>query len=444
VRAIVVGAGIAGLAAGYRLQQAGFEVRVLEAADYPGGRMSTVHRDGFVIDQGASLLSRRYREMARLAAEVGVADQLSGTHDEMGFYRDGTIHRVRAHSQLDLVRTGLLSLRSKLEAGKLLLDAARVARRVDTGDMSKVAGLDGETLRQYADRRVTAEVRDFVIDPTIRSLYGGTLDELCSMELMFLIKNFLGTGLVNAERGIDFLVRALADRLDVQLSAAVTGVEESATGVSVSWERPGEDGHIEQADVCVIAVTAHAMSRIYPQLSAEQRDIIAGLQYSTLWSISLAVDAAPAETAVFVQVPTSEHPDMTTAVFEHNKCPGRAPNGKGLLNSLWLTEWYEKHSHLDDEAVATESIKGLNLLLPGIENHVEFFHVSRWKPGLLMGRPGTWSALARFHSLVPAGTRVRFAGDYLGGSTTNSALVSGERAAQVLAGRFGEPGTRAA
>jgi oxygen-dependent protoporphyrinogen oxidase len=437
MKAVVVGAGIAGLTAGYRLSQAGYEVRVLEAAGNVGGRMSTVHREGFVIDQGASLLSRRYREMARLAAEVGVADQLSNTHDEIGVYRDGRIHRMHAHSQWDMVRSGLMSVRSKLEAAKLLLDARRLAKRIDTGDMSKAAGLDTETLRQYADRRVNAEVRDFVIDPTIRSLYGGTMDELCSMELMFLIQNFLGTGLMNSERGIDFLVRALADRLDVQRNAAVTCVEEDVTGVMVTWERAGEDEHVERADICVIAVTAHTMARLYPQLTAEQREIITGLEYSTLWSISLAVDTVPNETAVFVQVPTSEHPDMTTAVFEHNKAPNRAPEGKGLLNSLWLTEWYEKRSHLDDEAVARASIEGLNLLLPGIEDHVEFCHVSRWKPGLLMGKPGTWSALARFHSLVPEATRVRFAGDYLGGSTTNSALVSGERAARALADRFG-------
>jgi oxygen-dependent protoporphyrinogen oxidase len=437
VKAIVVGAGIAGLAAGYRLQEAGFQVRVLEAEAIVGGRMSTVHRHGFVLDQGASLLSRRYREMRRLAAEVGVADQLEITHDEMGFYRDGKVHRVRAHSRLDMVRTGLISLRSKAEAAKLLIDARRMAKQLDTGDLSKAAGLDSETLREYADRRMNAEVRDFIIDPSIRSLYGGTLDEMSSVELAFLIQNFLGARLMNSRRGIGFLAEALAQRLDVQLNAAVTGIERGRGGVTVAWERAGEPSRVEPADVCVVAVTAHTMARIYPQLEPAQREIITGLQYSTLWSISLAVDTVPAETAVFVQVPTSEHPDMTTVVYEHNKAPGRAPKGKGLINSLWLTEWYEKNSHLTDEEVVTEAIKGIDLLLPGVGDHLLFHHINRWKPALLMGRPGTWTALARFHSLTPEDTRVRFAGDYLGGSTTNSALVSGERAAKLLASRFG-------
>lgn len=436
MRAIVVGAGIAGLAAGYRLQKSGCTVTVLEAEHIVGGRMSSVRRDGYIIDRAASLLSGRYREMQRLADEVGVGDQLQITHDEMGFYRDGRVHRVRAHSQMDMVRTELLSMKSKLKASRLVLDARLMGRKLDTGNMSKAAGLDNETLRQYADRRLNPEIRDYIIDPTIRSLYGGRLEELCSVEIAFLIKNFLGAKLMNSVSGIDFLAQGLAEQLDVQLGARVTGIEEDANRVRISWERRGESEHIEDADICVVAVTAHAMAAMYPQLMTEQQEIIAALEYSTLWSISLGVDPAPSETAVFVQIPTVEHPDMTTAVFEHNKAPGRAPSGKGLLNSLWLTDWYERHSHLDDEAVAQASVKGLEMLLPNLENNVEFYHVSRWKPGLLKGTPGTWTSLARFHSLTPAKTRIRLAGDYLGGSTTNSALVSGERAASKLLEQF--------
>jgi len=40
-RIVVIGAGIAGLAAAFRLQQAGANVLVLEGTDQPGGRMTT-------------------------------------------------------------------------------------------------------------------------------------------------------------------------------------------------------------------------------------------------------------------------------------------------------------------------------------------------------------------------------------------------------------------
>ena len=56
--AVVIGAGIAGVAAAEALLQAGFEVTVLEAGDQVGGRMCTknvqVGGQDFAFDQGAS------------------------------------------------------------------------------------------------------------------------------------------------------------------------------------------------------------------------------------------------------------------------------------------------------------------------------------------------------------------------------------------------------
>jgi oxygen-dependent protoporphyrinogen oxidase len=336
------------------------------------------------------------------------------------------------HSQADMLTTKLISWRAKLSAARMLLDAHRVAKNLDVADMSTAAGLDGESVQQYADRRVTTELRDWLIDPTMRALIQAPMGDVASTELFFMLEKFLGAGLMNSVDGIDFLVRALAARLEVVLGARATSVEERGDGVTVTWEQDGHDEQTDSVDVCVIALTARDMARIYPQLDDERRAIVGGLEYSALWSVALGVDPCPAETSVFVQIPTREHPDMACAVFEHNKVPGRAPKGKGLLNSYWLTDWYNKHDHLDDESVAAETAKGLSLVIPGVQEHVEFFHVTRWNPGLLVGSPGTWTALARFHAMTPPTGRIQLAGDYLGGSTTNSALASGERAAQIL------------
>ena len=48
-RIVVIGTGIAGLAAAFRLQQAGANVLVLEGIDRPGGRLTTDTVDGYVI-----------------------------------------------------------------------------------------------------------------------------------------------------------------------------------------------------------------------------------------------------------------------------------------------------------------------------------------------------------------------------------------------------------
>jgi len=62
--AIVVGAGVGGLAAAGRLARAGFQVTILEKTDRPGGRFSVIRRDGFSFDTGPTLLlmPEYYRE----------------------------------------------------------------------------------------------------------------------------------------------------------------------------------------------------------------------------------------------------------------------------------------------------------------------------------------------------------------------------------------------
>src|SRR5262249_59903220 len=54
VEAVVVGAGIAGLAAALELQSAGCDVFVADPSDRPGGVMRTDHRKGYVVESGPS------------------------------------------------------------------------------------------------------------------------------------------------------------------------------------------------------------------------------------------------------------------------------------------------------------------------------------------------------------------------------------------------------
>lgn len=56
-QAIVIGAGIGGLAMGIRLQSLGFDTTILEALDAPGGRAYVRHMDGFTFDMGPTVIT---------------------------------------------------------------------------------------------------------------------------------------------------------------------------------------------------------------------------------------------------------------------------------------------------------------------------------------------------------------------------------------------------
>ena len=63
---VVVGAGLAGLAAARQLAIYGADVAVVEAADQVGGRVRTDHVDGFTLDRGFQLYNPAYPEAARV------------------------------------------------------------------------------------------------------------------------------------------------------------------------------------------------------------------------------------------------------------------------------------------------------------------------------------------------------------------------------------------
>ena len=63
---IVVGAGIAGLTAAYSLKEQGISVKVIDAADRVGGRMTSDELNGHVVDRGAQFLSSEYSIIAGL------------------------------------------------------------------------------------------------------------------------------------------------------------------------------------------------------------------------------------------------------------------------------------------------------------------------------------------------------------------------------------------
>jgi monoamine oxidase len=72
---IIVGAGLAGLSAGYEVTQAGHEVTILEARSRPGGRVHTLHdpfTDGLYAEAGASRIPDHHHFTLEYAALFGL------------------------------------------------------------------------------------------------------------------------------------------------------------------------------------------------------------------------------------------------------------------------------------------------------------------------------------------------------------------------------------
>src|SRR5215212_677371 len=69
---VIVGSGLAGMAAAYRLAKAGRRVRVLEAGPVLGGRTSSWVEGGMPVDSGLHKFLGIYRALPALLRDVGI------------------------------------------------------------------------------------------------------------------------------------------------------------------------------------------------------------------------------------------------------------------------------------------------------------------------------------------------------------------------------------
>ena len=119
-KAIIIGAGIAGIATAIRLAKKGYAVQVFEANDYPGGKLTEVQRDGFRFDAGPSLFTMP-QYVTELFALCGKNPEQYFNYQELDvlcnyFYEDGT----RLSSYTDVERfAAQVSKISAADAAKL-------------------------------------------------------------------------------------------------------------------------------------------------------------------------------------------------------------------------------------------------------------------------------------------------------------------------------------
>jgi oxygen-dependent protoporphyrinogen oxidase len=435
-RVIVVGAGVCGLSAAYRLQQRGFDVTVLEAEDFVGGKTAATRRDGFILNRGATVLGASYDAMFAIAKEIGVYSEVVKVKPTVGIVRDGEVHWLRGEglgALVDFVRTPLLSGKSKRLLRRAALDAFRARKKAGYDQPALRAELDTESVAEYCDRRLNAEICDHLLAPLMGGLFVVDGKKMSVADLFFSLAKFLGGGMRGYRGGIDFFARALAERLHVETSARVTLVERGETDARVVWTQDGVE-HDERVAGVVTTMTAKLLPAIYPGLDPHiQGILLEGLLSANFFSARFALSRRPDTDALIVAVPSGELGGLGTVIYEHNVSPGAAPAGKGVLGTIFYHEWVTPRLGLSDDELLEQMLPSIDRVVPGIAGMVEFAEITRWEPAALRSEPGMHKLIAEVDARIDPTHRVQLAGDYLTIPSINGSVVTGEVAAARLA-----------
>jgi protoporphyrinogen/coproporphyrinogen III oxidase len=435
--AIVIGAGLAGLSAGYRLRQAGFDVTVLEKRDRVGGRVLTLRRDGFVIDAGPDAMTESYRNYRALATELGLGDQFVASSPVIGLVRNGKVIDIDTRKMIAAIFTGALSWSAKLRFVWGLFKHRKLFAGVDSFRLVESASFDSDTenAEAFSVRAFGREITDYVIDPLMRLVVGSGAAQASRLGVLGGLVNW-SVPLMNIKGGLDTLPLALAQRLKVMTGVEVEQVVESTTefvtGVDVSYRDAQGNAQSLHADVCVIAATHDAAEKMYPRL----RDVVPGysdkLKYIRLVSVSLAYTAPTQSKAYVVQVPTVESQDILLIFMQHNKAPDRAPPGQSLMTIYTDSLVMDKFMQMPDADVTAWARGEIERLFPELAGDFHFCSISRWPITGYLANPGFWRRTKDLLHAIPETSRVQIAGDLFGAGSMESAVTWGEHAARQL------------
>jgi oxygen-dependent protoporphyrinogen oxidase len=432
---IVVGGGPSGLAAAFRLQQAGHRVRVFEASERAGSTLRTDRRDGFVIDRGAFFIPTTHRSLLQLADDAGIGGTIRPGGDVFAAVRDGRLHRLdTAQLAKSFKNTTLISGRAKLAAAKLAPEVWR-ARSATIERIADAGRYDFESLATWARRTQNPEIAEYVIEAAVRSMYAAEAEDLSRVEFLGVIALFGGAKLVAFEGGMGEYGSKLAALCDVTLGAQVKAVEQTADGARVTWTRPPGAGgeRIEEVAGAIVAVPARVATELLPALDDWRRSYLGRLPKGPLLLPHFGLAKEPPDLgATYTMIPRSEHPFLAGIVCDHHKAPGRVPAGKGLITLACCTEWSARHYGDDDEAICAEGLAAAERFMPGISDHVEFSAVSRW--GQQYPPVGHYAGIGEFQRRSQAADRtVQLCGEFVSTPHLATATSSGERAARALA-----------
>ena len=405
--AVIIGAGLSGLACAYHLKKAGIDFTILEASLDVGGRVRSDVVDGFVLDRGFQVLLTAYPE----AREVLDFDKL-----DLKAFIPGAMVRFNGkfHTVADPWRRPSYCFKSLFNPIGTLKDKLLIS-----GLRQDVTTSSFKSLFERNEQSTIEKLRKFgfsdeMIERFFRPFFGGVFFDkslsTSSKMLDFTFRMFATGDTVLPTGGMGAISKQLADKVDsskVRFNCKVSRIE----GNSVVLE----DGSVIQTDAIVIATEGPESARLLNKTTTTKMRSVRCIYFAT--------EKAPmTEPILVLNGESSELINNLCVPSNVNK--SYAPEGRHLISVSVL-----RRDDLTDEDLRKAVVAQLESWY-GKEvrnwNHLRTYNIKFGLPDYAVPALGQVERSAR----IEKGTYV--CGDHCDTASIQGALSSGRRAAQAL------------
>lgn len=349
--AVVIGAGISGLACAYRLHQLGVPVTLLEASDGVGGLVGTIEKDGLLLESGPQSFQGT-DSLLDLIRQLGIESELLTADPQAPRYVliRGKLREIPM-SPTALLTSSLLGLGARW---KIASEPFRKSRP-PAGD---------ESIADFVRRKFGHEILEYLVAPFVSGVYAGDPEKL-SLRAAFptldewerqygsVLRGAMKsrppkakrTGpppLCSFRRGVSTLTRALGAHLGERLltGARVVSVNQSGSGADPSYEisvsRNARQETI-RARAVILSTPAYIASHLLTAISTALAHTLSGIAYAPVAVVAAEYYAQQIGTQLTgfgFLVPRSEKLRTLGTVWNSSLFPGRAPEGKVAITSF--------------------------------------------------------------------------------------------------------------
>lgn len=457
-RVAVVGGGISGLTAAYRLRKLlgpNAEIVLVEGSRRLGGALRTVELGGLALDVGAEAFLMRRPEAVSLIEELGLRDQL--THPAQA------APTVRAGGRTVVLPTrtvlGLPGAAADV-AGLLSEQGVAQVAAEPTMPLSWEPGQDaavGPLLRE----RAGDELVDRLVDPLLGGVYAGRADVLGLRATVPAVASALdrGAGSLLAAAsavlapgspaggrspvfgtlrgGLSGLVDALVTVAAVrpQLGLPARGLARTPDGWQLELGSANQPEHLD-ADAVVLAIPAPALWRLLADSLPAASAAAGRVEVASCAVVGLALPLAAAQAlpkASGVLVAATEPFAVKAFTFSGRKW-AHASSDEVLLVRASLGRHGEARVLQRDDAALVEVVQADLAALTGITAPPVATVVARWGGGLPQYAPGHVDAVAALERAVAGWAGLAVAGATLHGVGLPACIATADAAARRIAG----------